>query len=61
MTERRFVVVDGEGDAIRTFLTRNDAKFFMRNRPETTLKEIPKGEEPDAFTKLLNELDAALF
>jgi len=50
---RRFIVCD-EGGALRSFFSKNDAAAFMRDRPELTLKVLPKEIKPDLF-KLLGE------
>ncbi len=62
--ERRFQVLDGDGEVIRTFLTKADAVNFMEKRPEFTLliepkkpKEKPK-ETP--FEQALREVGECL-
>lgn len=50
--ERRFKVLDGDGEVIRTFLTKADAIRFMEMRPEFTLHTLPAQPKPDLFNEL---------
>lgn len=62
--ERRFQVLDGDGEVIRTFLTKADAVNFMEKRPEFTLMIMPKQpkDKPTEtpFEKALREVGDAL-
>lgn len=50
--ERRFKVMDDEGNVIRTFLTKPDAMQYMAKRPEFTLHTLPAQPKPDLFKEL---------
>lgn len=42
MTDRRFLIYDGDGELLRTFTTKIDALEYIEKRPEFVLKIIPK-------------------
>jgi hypothetical protein len=44
--ERRFWVYDGDGELLRTFLSKQDALCFMDKRPECKLIVHPKPKKP---------------
>lgn len=49
--DRRFLVFDDNGDMIRTFLSRREAKWFTSNKPGFTITERPKENKyKDLFT-----------
>jgi hypothetical protein len=59
--ERRFLVKDGDGEVLRTFLTKADAVNFMQKRPEFTLLIIPKQKPTETpFEQALREVGEAL-
>ena len=61
--ERRFQVLDGDGEVIRTFITKADAINFMEKRPEFTLMiepKKPKEQTESPFDKALREVGEAL-
>lgn len=41
---RRFIVIDGFGDPIRSYNKKSDALTFMRSRKDCTFKEISLDE-----------------
>lgn len=55
--ERRFLVKDEDGDTIRTFLTKKEAKEFIHNKPGFKVAELPPAPKVDLFL----ELGEALF
>ena len=61
--DRRFKVLDGDGEVIRTFVSKADALDYMEKRPEFTLLIMPKPKkEPKEsdYEKLLRECGDAL-
>ena len=62
--KRRFQVYDGDGEMIRTFVSKADAVNFMASRPEFTLLTLPKHpkEQPieTPFQQALREVGEAL-
>jgi len=62
--ERRFKVYDGDGEVIRTFVSKAEALTFMEQRPEFTLMVTPKPpkEKPieTEFERLVRENGDAL-
>ena len=47
--ERRFWVYDGDGELLRTFLSKKEALWFMEKRPECKLVIPPKTKQPNIF------------
>lgn len=62
--QRRFIVLDGDGEPIRAFLTKPDAEEYIEKRPGFTLYVQPKTpkEKPTEtpFEKALREVGDAL-
>lgn len=63
---QRYVVIDGEGEPLRKFRSKQSAHWFMENKPECKLVELdipkPKKEtNEDKFNNMLNKVGECLF
>jgi len=59
MNDYRFLVYDDEG-LVRRFRSKQEAEWFMNNKPELTLKTLPKPEN-NHYQKSLEDVGECLF
>ena len=59
MNDYRFLVYDDEG-LVRRFRSKQEAEWFMKNKPEMTLKTLPKPKDK-SYQKALEDYGEALF
>ena len=52
--DQRFIVLDEFGDSLRAFSNKENAKAFIKLRPECKIYEIPKMTQEE-FTKIYGE------
>ncbi len=58
MIQQRYTVIDEDGQPIRKFYSRGDARAFVEKRPEMKIIVAPK---KDIFDKLLDDVGQAPF
>lgn len=58
MIQQKYIVIDEDGQPIRKFYTRIEAKNFIEKRPEMKILVAPK---VDVFSKMLDDVGEALF
>jgi len=60
---QRFIVVDYEGEQLRKFRSKHDAEWFIKNRIDCKIVELPKEKQEtkaEQMSRLLKEYGECL-
>lgn len=60
---QRFIVVDYEGEQLRKFRSKHDAEWFIKNRIDCKIVELPKEKQEtktEQMSRLLREYGECL-
>ena len=49
MNTFRYLVIDDFGDEIRKFMTKHEAQFYVLNKPDHSIKSLPKAPKENVF------------